>query len=152
MSVVSLVVSFRYAKFGKASDKLQEMAGQLPIDPQTTALVIVSLLPTAIMAASLMIAIALFAKSFKEAQSYLTPLVMAVIFPLVVGMLPGIQLTPALALIPLFNICQLIKEIFQNEYSALTLAITLASNVLYAGIAFVAAVRIFQHEKVLFRT
>jgi len=42
--------------------------------------VFVALVPMAILAAALMIAIALLAKSFKEAQSYLTPLIMASIF------------------------------------------------------------------------
>jgi sodium transport system permease protein len=106
----------------------------------------------AVMAASVMIAIALLAKSFKEAQSYLTPLVMAVIFPLVAGMLPGVELTPALAVVPLFNVCQLIKQIFQGEFTALVFAITMAANIVYAGIAFFAAVRMFSNERVLFRT
>jgi sodium transport system permease protein len=99
-----------------------------------------------------MVAIALLAKSFKEAQSYLTPLVMAAVFPLVIGMLPGLQLTPVLALIPLFNVCQLIKEIFLGEFTHLAFAITMAANVVYAGVAFWAAVRVFSNERVLFRT
>ena len=150
LSVLSLVVSLRYADFGKASKVLKP--GGMPLDPSVIALVMLALVPTAIMAASIMVAIALFAKSFKEAQSYLTPLVMAVIFPLIAGMLPGIQLTPALALIPLFNVCQLIKEIFQGDFNRLSFAITMASNVVYAGIAFYAAVQVFKSEKVLFRT
>ena len=32
-------------------------------------------------------------------------------------MLPGMQLTPSLALIPLFNVCQLIREIFLGDYT-----------------------------------
>jgi sodium transport system permease protein len=114
--------------------------------------VFVLLAPMAVFAASLMIAVALLAKSFKEAQSYLTPLVMGSVFPLVVGMLPGLQLTPALALIPLFNVCQLIKEIFLGEYSHLAFAITMVANIVYAGLAFFAAVRVFSRERVLFRT
>ncbi len=149
LSMTSLVFSFRYAKFGK---NLQLLAGRIPLDPQTVSLVMAALIPTAIMAASIMIAIALFAKSFKEAQSYLTPLVMAVVFPLVAGMLPGLQLTPALALIPLFNVCQLIKQIFLGEYSSVLFAVTMAANIVYAGVAFFAAVRVFKNEKVLFRT
>ncbi|MGA2329003.1 MAG: ABC transporter permease [Bryobacteraceae bacterium] len=150
LSILSLVVSLRYADFGKASKMLKP--GGMPLDPSVIALVMLALVPTAIMAASIMVAIALFAKSFKEAQSYLTPLVMAVIFPLIAGMLPGIQLTPLLALIPLFNVCQLIKEIFQGDFNRLSFAITMASNVVYAGIAFYAAVQVFKSEKVLFRT
>jgi sodium transport system permease protein len=124
----------------------------MPLDGSSVALVLVALAPMAVLAASLMVAIALLAKSFKEAQSYLTPLVMASVFPLVVGMLPGLQLTPSLALIPLFNVCQLIKEIFLGDYSRLAFAITMAANIVYAGLAFFAAVRVFSKESVLFRT
>jgi sodium transport system permease protein len=152
LSITSLVVSFRYSSFGKLDKNMQEMIGNIPLDGRTLALVLVSLLPTAIMAASLMIGIALMAKSFKEAQSYLTPLIMAVVFPLIIGMLPGLQLTPALALIPLFNICQLIKEIFQGDFSRTAFFVTLAANFAYAALAFFGAVRVFKNEKVLFRT
>lgn len=149
LSMVSLVVSFRQADFGK---EFKEIAGHMPLGAQNVALVLAALAPLAVFAASLMIAIALFAKSFKEAQSYLTPVVMAVVFPLVAGMLPGLQLTPALALVPLFNVCQLIKEILQGDFNGVNFAITMAANIVYAAVAFYAAVRVFSSEKVLFRT
>jgi sodium transport system permease protein len=152
LTVASMMFSFRYMKFGKSSEEFEKVIGSLPVDPGTIALVLAALLPTAIMAASIMIAIALLAKSFKEAQSYLTPLVMAVIFPLVIGMLPGITLTPALSLVPLFNVCQLIKEIFQGEFSRVAFGVTMLANVAYAAIAFAAAVQVFKNERVLFRT
>lgn len=150
LSVLSLVVSVRYADFGQASKTLQ--LGSMPLDASVISLVVLTLAPLAVMAASIMIAIALFAKSFKEAQSYLTPLVMVVVFPLLAGMLPGIQLTPALALVPLFNACQLIKEIFLGDYNRLSFAITMAANIAYAAIAFWVAVQVFKNERVLFRT
>ncbi len=149
LSITSLIVSFRFADFG---DEFRKTTTRMPLDWGSIALVLVALAPMAVLAASAMIAIALFAKSFKEAQSYLTPLIMAAVFPLVLGMLPGLQLTPALALVPLFNVCQLIKEIFLGEYSRLAFAVTMVANVVYAGVAFLAAVRIFSNERVLFRT
>ena len=149
LAMLSLIVSFRFADFGNEAGKA---AVRVPLDATNIALVFVALVPMAVLAASLMVAIALLAKSFKEAQSYLTPLVMASIFPLLVGMLPGLQLTPALALIPLFNVCQLIKEIFLGEFSHLAFAIAMASNIVYAGLAVFAAVRVFSKESVLFRT
>ncbi len=152
LTVSSLLVSFRYAEFGKESEKLRESMGNLPIDLNTMGLVLLALLPTAIMGASLMIAIALFAKSFKEAQSYLTPFLSAIIFPLIIGMLPGVSLTPLLAMVPLFNVCQLVKEIIQGEFSTLPFAIAMGANIIYAAAAFFAAVRVFKSEKVLFRT
>jgi sodium transport system permease protein len=67
-------------------------------------------------------------------------------------MLPGIELTPALALVPLFNICQLIKEIFVGEFTWPGYAVTMAANTFYAALAFWLAVRVFKSERVLFRT
>ena len=81
---------------------------------QHAALVMLALLPLAVLAASLMIAVALFAKSFKEAQTYLTPLVMLSVIPMMAGIVPT-QFTAALALIPLYNTSQSIKEILLGE-------------------------------------
>ncbi len=152
LALVSMAFSLRHLSFGKGSSGDAGQLGPMPADLGTLALVAAALVPTAIMGASLMIVIALFAKSFKEAQSYLTPLVLAAVFPLMAGMLPGLHLTPALALVPLFNVCQLIKEIFLGEYSHESFAVTVASNALYAALAFFAAVQIFKNERVLFRT
>jgi sodium transport system permease protein len=152
LSISSMVVALRWADFGKEAGRLKEVAGQIPLDAQTIALVVLALAPMAVMAASLMIAIALLAKGFKEAQSYLTPLVMAVVFPLVAGMMPGVELTPALAAVPLFNVCQLVKQIFQGDFTPLVFALTMAANVVYAALAFFGAVRVFSTERVLFRT
>jgi sodium transport system permease protein len=152
LALGSMAVSLRHLSFGKGSAGEMGQLGPMPIDAGTLVLVAAALVPTAIMGASLMIVIALFAKSFKEAQSYLTPLVLAAVFPLMAGMLPGLQLTPTLALIPLFNVCQLIKEIFLGEYNHLSFAVTVASNTVYAVIAFLAAVQIFKNERVLFRS
>jgi len=152
LSVASMVVALRYSDFGKQARQMKEAAAQMPLDAATIGLILLALAPMAVMAASLMIAIALVAKSFKEAQSYLTPLVMAVVFPLVAGMMPGVELTPALAWVPLFNVCQLVKQIFQGDFTPLVFTITMAANVVYAAIAFFVAVRVFSNERVLFRT
>lgn len=152
LSISSMVAALRWADFGKQAKQLREVAAQIPLDAPTIGLVLLALAPMAVMAASVMLAIALLAKSFKEAQSYLTPLVMVVVFPLVAGMMPGVELTPALAAVPLFNVCQLVKQIFQGDFTPLVFAITMASNVVYAALAFLGAVRVFSTERVLFRT
>lgn len=150
LSVASMVVSLRYLAGRDAA--LSRVAGDLPLDAHKILLVTVTLAPMAVLAASLVIAIALAAKSFKEAQSYLTPLILAIVFPLILGMMPGLQLTPALALIPLFNVCELIKEVFMGEFSGAAFVVTLAANLVYAAVAYYAALRMFHNERVLFRS
>jgi sodium transport system permease protein len=152
LTIASLVVSLRQGQFIKSSPQLQELLSKVPLDAGTIALLFVALAPTAVMAGSVMIAVALFARSFKEAQSYLTPVVFLVAVPAVGGMMPGLELTPALAAIPIFNVSQLIKEILLGSFSSAAFAVTLLSNLLYAAIAFLFAVRMFRNEAVLFRT
>ena len=149
LTIASMVFSFGLMPY---HTKLKEtFLRGVPLDPRTMTLVLLAVLPTAVVAASLMIAISSFAKSFKEGQSYLTPLIMVVVFPAMIGMLPGMELNTVMALIPVFNVSQLIKEIFQGEFSTAAFLFTFLSNIIYAGFAFRVAVRVFKNESVLFR-
>jgi sodium transport system permease protein len=132
--------------------ELQQSMGTIPLDASTIGLLLVTLVPLAVFAASLMFAIALKARSFKEGQSYLTPLALVVIFPALLGGLPGLKMTPALCLIPIFNASQMIHGILLGEVSAVNFAVTLAANLGYSAIAFFLARRMFDDEKVLFRS
>lgn len=137
---------------GVAMKGMEKIMGNVPTDPLTIGLMLLTLLPVAVMAGALMLAIALIARSFKEAQSYLTPLIMLVIFPSLLGGLPGMELTPLFSLIPIFNSSQLLKSILQGDVNTTLFLITNAANIAYAGICFFFAVRSFNDEKVLFRT
>jgi sodium transport system permease protein len=132
--------------------ELQQSMGTIPLDASTIGLIAVVLIPLAIFAASLMFAIALKARSFKEGQSYLTPLAFVVIFPALLGGLPGLKMTPQLCLIPIFNASQMIHGILLGEVSQVNFAVTLAANLGYSAIAFFLARRMFDDEKVLFRS
>lgn len=149
LTLASMVFSLKNANFGGRS---AEVFGTIPLDTHTLTLIIVTLIPLAIFAASVMFAIALFARSFKEGQSYLTPLALLVIFPALMGGFPGFEITPVLCLIPIFNASQIIRGILLGDVSMTNFAITTAANLVYAGIAAVIATRTFENEKVLFRS
>jgi sodium transport system permease protein len=152
LTLASMVYSLKNAKFGGRSAEMRQMLGTIPLDAHTLTLIVVTLIPLAIFAASLMLTIALFARGYKEAQSYLTPLALLVIFPALLGGLPGFEITPVLCLIPIFNASQLIRGILLGDVSMANFAITTAANLAYAAIAFVIATRTFEDEKVLFRS
>ena len=149
LNIFSIAFSFQAGFLGQ---NLRELMEGVHINPSAIALLLVAVLPTAVTAAAVMITISSFAKSFKEGQSYLSPLIMLVIFPAVIGMMPGMEASPRLALLPVFNVSQLIKSIFAGDYTAAAFVVSFASNFVYAAVAFVIAVRIFQREDVLFRT
>ena len=147
LAMASLVYSYRYMRFGIVPDATNFN----PLDPRTFSLILLSVAPISVLAGSLMVAVSLFAKSYKEGQSYLTPLLMAVLFPAVLGTLPGLELTPALALVPIFNVCQIVKGVFLGSVSTPVFVTACAANLTYATLAFLAATRIFRSEGVLFR-
>src|SRR6202521_2841924 len=52
-----------------------------------------------------------FARSFKEAQAYLIPLMLASLGPGLIGMMPGLELEGPLAAAPLVNIVLLARDL-----------------------------------------
>ncbi|HEV2445882.1 MAG TPA: ABC transporter permease subunit [Candidatus Sulfopaludibacter sp.] len=149
LNVFSLTVSFQTGMMG---EKIRGFLQGVHLNASGVALLLIAVVPTAITAAAVMITISSFAKSFKEGQSYLSPLIMVVVFPAVIGLLPGMDANPRLALLPVFNVSQLIKSIFAGDYTAAAFVVSFASNFVYAAVAFAIAVRIYQREDVLFRT
>jgi sodium transport system permease protein len=124
----------------------------LPIHLKTVIAVFVVALPVAVLFAAVLLAISLFARSHKEAQSYLTPMTFVVIVPAVAAILPGIELTPTFAIIPILNASLLCKELVSGTYHWNYLALIFLSTSVYAGAALFLAVKMFQRESVLFRS
>lgn len=91
-----------------------------------------------------------FAKSYKEANNYITPLMLVVMFVGYAGFIPNLELTRTMAMVPVANICLLIKNImvFKIDYGAI--AVVLLSNVAYAVIAILFLSRIYDSEAILF--
>ena len=91
-----------------------------------------------------------FAKSYKEANNYITPLMLVVMFVGYIGFIPNVELTQTVAMIPVANICLLIKNmlLFKVEYASI--AVVLLSNVAYAVLAILFLSRIYDSEAILF--
>ena len=137
-----------------AKDYIQELTRgyQFTISFQALGALLLLALPLAVFFSGVLVAVSLFAKNYKEAQSYGGYLMLGAILPAMVGMLPGIELSPTLALIPVANVSLLAREIFTGDFPAFFYALTFVSTCVLAGIGLYAAVRQFQREEVLFRT
>lgn len=124
----------------------------LPMHFKTVLAVFVVALPVAVLFAAVLLTISLFARSQKEAQSYLTPLTFVVIVPALAAVLPGIELTPKLAIVPILNASLLCKELVSGTYHWNYIALIFLSTSIYAAAALFIAVKMFQRESVLFRS
>ena len=114
--------------------------------------VVAMILPVAVMFAAVQLAVALYAKSYKEAQSYLSPFIVVIVMPAVIGLLPGVELNARLALVPILNLSLVSKEMVSGVFHWNYIALIFGSTCAYAALALAFCVRMFNREDVLFRT
>jgi len=129
-----------------------ESSAMIPmIDPTGVLGVLAMVLPVAVLFSAVIFTVSLFAKSYKEAQSYVAPLIFVVIMPAVVGLLPGIELNAQLALVPILNLSLVCKEMLSGVWNWDYIALIFGSSCVYAAGALWLAVRMFSRESVIFR-
>jgi sodium transport system permease protein len=146
LNIASLTVTMKLGLLAEAA------VSGLELDPKAIILSAVLMLPVAALFASVLLALSIFAKTFKEAQSYTAPINMAIIVPAFFSMIPGIELTIPLALVPLVNVSLALKEAWAGIFQWDCLAVLVVSSAVYAAAALVFCVKWFQREEVLFRT
>nr|WP_136249789.1 ABC transporter permease [Ningiella ruwaisensis] len=114
-------------------------------------LVFLMLVPIVSMFAAILLSLSIYARSYKEAQGYMTPLVFAVIVPVLIAAVPGIELKGIWAWVPLTNVALAIKELIKGTMDYVQLFAIFCSSVLIAGALIAFCVYWFNKEKVLFR-
>jgi sodium transport system permease protein len=154
LAITSMAVSFGAGKkmLLGLTHGATDAALQITITGKAMVSIFLVVLPLAVFFSAALLALSLFAKSFKEAQSYISPLMIVLVLPAVAALLPGVELSPALALVPVLNTSLVSKEIITGTYHWGMIVLIFLSSSIYAGVAISIAVRLFQREDVLFRT
>jgi len=154
LAITSMALSFGAGKkmLLSITKGASNPALQITITPKGLVSIFFVVLPLAVFFSAALLALSLFAKSFKEAQSYISPLMIVVVLPAIASLLPGVELSPALAFIPVLNISLVSKEIIGGTFHWNLIALIFISSSVYAGVAIAIAVKLFQREDVLFRT
>ena len=89
-----------------------------------------------------------FAKSFKEAQAYLIPVMLFSLAPAMFSAVPGIKLSGILAVVPLVNIVLLARDLLAGSAEAAPAFVAIASTVAYAAAALGVAAKLFGSDAV----
>lgn len=118
----------------------------------TILLVLSLLLPLTIFFAGVLLSVSLTARSFKEAQSMISPLNIAVIVPAAIGLVPGIKMSYTTALIPILNVSLATKEIIAGTMQTPHLVVVYASLVALALLSLYGSVWWFKRESTIFRS
>ncbi len=123
----------------------------LAVSPAGMVLSFVTLLPTAVLLSSLLLALGCFARSVKEGNSYAQYLLMAVVMLSVVTVTP-MELPDRLYLVPVLNTALCQKELLMGVFNWAHIAMTLLTTSLLAAVAAGVTVGLFSRERVLFRS
>ena len=98
----------------------------------------------------LCIAIASTSKTFKEAQSALTPLTFISFFPGMIAFMMGITTTPILSIVPFLNFTLIFTDINNGNIDILNILLMTISTIIYISLVFAHIIKQYKSEKVLF--
>jgi sodium transport system permease protein len=106
----------------------------------------------AALVAALLIAVTLFARSFKEAQSYVAPLSLVLVLPVVGLQFADFFSQPALYALPAFGTLLLMNDLVQGTFEPTSAMLAWGSSLVLAALLLGFALYNFGARGVLFRT
>jgi len=119
---------------------------------KTIGLIMTLVLPVTAFFSAMLLGLSIYARSFKEAQSIVAPLNIVIIFPAVIGTLPGMEFNAITSLIPVLNVSLASKDIIAGVINPLYMAEVYMSLFGFAGLAIFWCVKMFNWEKTIFRS
>lgn len=145
---VAVQVALQQVK-GIPPDFMRAIMGIL--DVQTILLVLSLLLPLAVFFAAVLLSLSIFAKSYKEAQGLISPLSIVIILPVLVGVMPGVELDPVTAIVPVLNVSLATREIISGTIKPLLLAEVYVALLALASVSLWGCAKWFEREETIFR-
>ena len=113
--------------------------------------ILACLIPFAVLMSAVMMAVCSYARTFKEAQNYVTPVIIAVLIPGGIAALPATQLAGVMLVMPVGNMVLLARDLLLGATVPLwQIIVVLLSTTLYAGAAIALAANVFGKESVVF--
>jgi sodium transport system permease protein len=149
ITVLSMVIWGLVLSQGMAIKFVADFMAQIAI--LDFLLIFLMLVPVVAIFSAVLLSISIYAKSFKEAQSYMGPMTILVVVPIMLALLPGVELKGGWAWVPVTNVSLAMKELVKGTMDYYQLFAIFGSTVIIAGALFAFCVYWFNQEKVLFR-
>lgn len=99
---------------------------------------------------AVLLAITSCARSFKEAQAYIIPLMLMCLAPGVICLMPSLEFTGILAVVPLVNIVLLARDLLEGSVNPLLASVAIMSTMFYVVAAIGIAAKIFGTDAILY--
>lgn len=99
---------------------------------------------------AILLAITSYARSFKEAQAYIIPLMLLCLVPGVLCLMPGLEFKGWMAVTPLVNIVVLARDLLEGSVKTELAIAAVCSTIFYIAAALALAARIFGTDAILY--
>jgi ABC-2 type transport system permease protein/sodium transport system permease protein len=99
---------------------------------------------------AILLALTSCARSFKEAQAYIIPLMLVCLVPGVLCLMPGLEFKGWMAVTPLVNIVMLARDLLEGSATNTLAVAAVCSTILYVVAAIALAARIFGTDAILY--
>ena len=141
--LISLYFSIPFVPFERIGMSLEIGVAQLvPI--------FVLCLPLIVFAAALLTVVASFAKSYKEAQTYLSLVIVVPTMPIIIAQFLNIETTAPIMLVPSLAQSNLMTDFIKSEPVALlNVLISMSATSLYAAVFAALAIWLYKRERIL---
>lgn len=150
LSAIGLLIGVRF--FGGGLSPMGAGGAVFSLDLPAFGWMLVVLVPLAVILAALVIIVGSYARSQKEASTFLLPIYMVIVLVGMVSMTGSVTFEGARYLIPVANALYALQAIILGEAAMQNLVYTLAANVVSGAVLIAAAVQLFKREAVLFRS
>ncbi len=118
--------------------------------PTEYLLLLLLIMSTVLLIVTAVSIISAFAKTVKEAQTYVSPLMVLVVAVGITAMFGSIADSPVLYLVPFYNSVQCMAAVFSFEVVPVNFFIGILSNVVYTGLGVFVLSKMFNSEKIIF--
>jgi sodium transport system permease protein len=146
LGLVSFFVTANF--FGRRGHSIISVNG---IAPESILLLFFLMLPMVVLLSSLSVLLASKCKTFQQGQGYYLPFMLLVMCPAGVLSWNDASLSSVVALVPIGNICLAMREVLSRNYQWGWLAVIFLISTIYAGLAGLQAVRLFDRTEQLER-
>lgn len=148
LSLIALGGSVLFLMFAVPEDG----AIQMPIEAfiSSAPILLLALITTALLITAFCMCFCVFAKSSKEANNYMTPIMLVIMFACMVGMMPSVELDYKFALIPFINASLLIKQVLAQQLDMYLAFMTALVNFGYSIIIIWILAKMYDSEDIMF--
>lgn len=105
---------------------------------------------TALFMSAIFMCFTCFAKSYKEANSYMSPVMMVLMFLAYGSMIPTVELNQYVAVVPVLNVSILLRDALNFKLDYTMLLLVLCSMVLYSVLSILFLSKAYNSENLLF--